>query len=230
MGKVVAIIPARRGSKGIRNKNIAPFCGKPLLAWSIMQARAAKSIDSVWVSSDSDEILAVAAAYGAIPISRPDEISGDTAPSESVWQHALDEIERSGEKVELVVGVQATSPVREVADLDAAIRKLRHDQLDSLLTVTEIQDFFSWRIAPSGPEPVNYDYQARKPRQAHEKKYLENGSFYLVRPEILRGSNNRLGGKIGIYVMERHKMFQIDAPEDIAFCECIMRGYGMDKL
>lgn len=66
-------------------------------------------------------------------------------------------------------------------------------------------------------------------RQLIEKRYLENGSFYIFRPEILRIHNNRLGGKIGMHVMERHKMFQIDNPEDVMLCEAIMRGYGLDK-
>lgn len=229
MGDVIAIIPARGGSKGIPGKNLRLVCGKPLLAWSIMQARAAKSISSVWVSSDSSEILAVAEEYGAIAIRRPEGLSGDTASSESAWLHALEEVERSGVKVGFVVGMQATSPIRAGFDLDAAIGQVKRENLDSLLTVTEVEDFFNWRIGSDGPESVNYDYRSRKIRQLIEKRFLENGSFYIFRPEILRILNNRLGGKIGIYVMERHKMFQIDNPEDIVLCESIMRGYGLDK-
>lgn len=229
MGDVIAIIPARGGSKGIPGKNLRLVCGKPLLAWSIMQARAAKSISSVWVSSDSSEILAVAEEYGAIAIRRPEGLSGDTASSESAWLHALEEVERSGVKVGFVVGMQATSPIRAGFDLDAAIGQVKRENLDSLLTVTEVEDFFNWRIGSDGPESVNYDYRSRKIRQLIEKRFLENGSFYIFRPEILRILNNRLGGKIGIHVMERHKMFQIDNPEDIVLCESIMRGYGLDK-
>ncbi len=230
MGDVVAIIPARGGSKGIPGKNLRLICGKPLLAWSIMQARAAKSIDSVWVSSDSNDILAVAEEYGAIPIRRPEELSGDAASSESAWLHALEQIEHSGANVDLIVGMQATSPIRDASDLDAAIGQVKRESLDSLLTVTEVEDFFNWRIGSDGPESVNYDYRSRKMRQLIEKRFLENGSFYIFRPEILRAFNNRLGGKIGMHVMERHKMFQIDNPEDIILCESIMRGYGLDKL
>ena len=230
MGEVVAIIPARAGSKGIPGKNLTPICGLPLLAWSIAQARRAKLIDSVWVSSDGDEILAVAEKYGALSIRRPLELSGDAASSESAWLHALEELEHSGAKVELIVGMQATSPIREFTDLDAAIEQVRREHLDSLLSVTPVEDFFSWRIGPSGPESVNYDYRNRKPRQLIEKRYLENGSFYIFRPEILRVHSNRLGGKIGMHVMDRHKMFQIDSSEDVMLCESIMRGYGLDRL
>ena len=230
MGNVVAIIPARGGSKGIPGKNLKSICGKPLLAWSIMQARAANSINSVWVSSDSNDILAVAEEYGALPIRRPETLSGDIASSESAWLHALEEIEHSGANVDLIVGMQATSPIRASSDLDAAIAQVKRESLDSLLTVTEVEDFFTWRIGPNGPESINYDYRSRKRRQLIEKRYLENGSFYIFRPETLRVLNNRLGGKLGMHVMERHKMFQIDNPEDIVLCESIMRGYSLDKL
>ena len=230
MVNVVAIIPARGGSKGIPGKNLKSICGKPLLAWSIMQARAANSINSVWVSSDSNEILAVAEEYGALPIRRPETLSGDTASSESAWLHALGEIEHSGANVDLIVGMQATSPIRGSFDLDAAIAQVKRENLDSLMTVTEVEDFFTWRIGPNGPESISYDYRSRKRRQLIEKRYLENGSFYIFRPEILRVLNNRLGGKIGMHVMDLYKMFQIDNPEEIVLCESIMRGYGLDKL
>jgi CMP-N,N'-diacetyllegionaminic acid synthase len=230
MGDVVAIIPSRGGSKGIPGKNLKQVCGSPLLAWSIMQAKAATSVDSVWVTSDSDDILAVACEYGANPLRRPDSLSGDNASSESAWQHALQEIERSGVVVDFVIGMQATSPIRAPSDLNEAVEKVRQENLDSLLTVTEVEDHFNWRLGSDGPESINYDYRFRKRRQLIEKNYLENGSFYIFRPTILKNFNNRLGGAIGMHVMERHKMFQIDNPEDIVLCEAIMRGYGLDRI
>lgn len=229
MGKVIAIIPARGGSKGIPGKNLKLVCGKPLLAWSILHARSADLVDSVWVSSDSDEILAVAAEYGAHPVRRPENLSGDTATSESAWQHALDYVEASGVDVELVIGMQPTSPIRASADLDVAVAQMRSDALDSLLTVAEVEDFFTWRVGVDGPESINYDYRSRQRRQQIEKRYLENGSFYIFKPAIIRTLDNRLGGKIGMHVMERYKMFQIDNPEDILLCESIMRGYRLDQ-
>lgn len=230
MGITVAVIPARAGSKGIPGKNLLPFCGKPLIAWSIEQAKMAGGVDSVWVSSDGDDILSVARAYGADGIRRPDAISGDAASSESAWLHALDEIERQGHEVEWMVGMQATSPLRSPEDIGRAISQAKDQGLDSLLSVAEIEDFFMWGLKDGEPFSVNYDYRDRKPRQQIEKRYLENGSFYIFRPEILRRLGNRLGGKIGLYVMERHKMFQIDNPEDVRLCEAIMRGFGLDRL
>jgi len=230
VSSTVAIIPARGGSKGIPRKNLVDVCGKPLIAWSILQARNASHIDSVWVTSDDDEILAVAESFGSRPIRRPIEISGDQASSESAWLHALDTIEAQGVAVNLVVAMQATSPIRESSDLDGGLQTLQEQGFDSLLSVAEVEDFFTWRIGPDGgAESVNYDYRNRKRRQQIEKQFLENGSFYIFRPEQLRSGNNRLGGRIGLFVMGRHKMFQIDNPEDIGLCSAVMRGFGLDR-
>jgi N-acylneuraminate cytidylyltransferase len=187
-------------------------------------------VDSVWVSSDSGEILEVAQRFGARPISRPPQISGDEASSESAWKHALDIIESKGLVVDRIVGMQATSPLREPSDITAALAQFERDGLDSLLTCCEVEDFFIWAYDSNGqPLGVNHDYLNRRRRQNIEKRYLENGSFYIFKPNILRTYNNRLGGKIGIYVMEKHKMFQIDNPQDLVLCQVIMRGYGLDK-
>ena len=224
--KTLAVIAARGGSKGIPHKNLLDLCGKPLIAWTVEQARAARGVDVVGVSSDSDNILAAAEAAGAVGVRRPDNISGDLASSESAWLHALDATEARMGRFERVVALQATSPIREPGDIESALATFDHDHLDSLLSVCEVEDYFNWRIGASGPEPINYDYRNRRMRQQIEKRYLENGSFYVLIPSLLREQNNRLGGKIGFHVMERHKMFQIDRPEDVKLCAAIMRSYG----
>ncbi|WP_061027788.1 acylneuraminate cytidylyltransferase family protein [Bradyrhizobium sp. CCH5-F6] len=224
--KTLAVIAARGGSKGIPHKNLLDLCGKPLIAWTVEQARAARGVDVVAVSSDSDNILAAAEAAGAVGVRRPDNISGDLASSESAWLHALDATEARMGRFERVVALQATSPIREPGDIESALATFDHDHLDSLLSVCEVEDYFNWRIGASGPEPINYDYRNRRMRQQIEKRYLENGSFYVLIPSLLREQNNRLGGKIGFHVMERHKMFQIDRPEDVKLCAAIMRSYG----
>ena len=230
MTSIVAIIPARGGSKGIPRKNLVDICGKPLIAWSILQALNAKHVDSVWVTSDDEEILAVAESFGARPIRRPSEISDDKATSESAWLHALDAIEVLGIEIELVVAMQATSPIRESSDIDSAIHILQSQGFDTLMTVAEVEDYFMWRISEDGvADSVNYDFMNRKRRQQIEKRYLENGSFYLFRPKHLRKTNNRLGGRIGMFKMSRYKMFQIDSPEDIQLCNAVMHGFGLDK-
>ena len=224
MSQVVAVIPARGGSKGIANKNTISIAGKPLLAWSIETAVASKAVDSVWVTSDSDEILDVAVNYGANAIVRPAQISDDKATSESAWMHALDEIEKEI-CVDIIVGMQATSPVRGNNDLDEAIELFRQKGLDSLMSVTEVRDYFQWRLGDSGPTPVNHDFNNRKRRQNCESRYIENGSFYIFTPELLRKNNNRIGGVIGMYKQEQYKMYQIDDPEDVRLCEAILSYY-----
>lgn len=224
--KTLAVIAARGGSKGIPHKNLLDLCGKPLIAWTVEQARAARGVDVVAVSSDSDNILAAAEAAGAIGVRRPEDISGDLASSESAWLHALNATDERMGRFERIVALQATSPIRESSDIEGALATFDRDHLDSLLSVCEVEDYFNWRIGASGPEPINYDYHNRRMRQQIEKRYLENGSFYVLIPSLLREQNNRLGGKIGFHLMERHKMFQIDRPEDVKLCAAIMRSYG----
>jgi CMP-N,N'-diacetyllegionaminic acid synthase len=227
MARIVAIIPARGGSKGIPRKNLLELCGKPLVAWSIEQASRVSAIDSVWVSSDSDEILEVGKSYGARGIRRPDEMSGDTAPSEQAWIHAIDAIERDLGRVDAVVGMQATSPIREPGDLSGAIEHFHRERLDSLFSSCEIEDFFIWEKHGDTMEGVNHDWRQRQRRQQIPLRYLENGSFYVFRPALIRETGNRLGGRIGTFAMARHKMIQIDSMADVESCEVIMRGYGM---
>jgi N-acylneuraminate cytidylyltransferase len=224
--KTLAVIAARGGSKGIPHKNLLDLCGKPLIAWTVLQAQAARGVDVVAVSSDSDQILAAAEAAGAVGVRRPDDISGDLASSESAWLHALDAVDARLGRFERVVALQATSPIREPGDIEKALDAFDREHLDSLLSVCEVEDYFNWRIGTDGPEPINYDFRNRRMRQQIEKRYLENGSFYVLVPSLLREQSNRLGGKIGFHVMERHKMFQIDRPEDVTLCAAIMRAYG----
>lgn len=226
--RTLAIIAARGGSKGVPQKNLIELCGQPLLAWSVLQGKNAAGVTEVAVSSDSDRILDVATRFGAIAVRRPDDLSSDSATSESAWLHALDALERSGAATfDRIVALQATSPIRESSDIDAALEQFERESLDSLLTVAEVEDFFNWRIGADGvAESINYDWRNRRRRQDIEQRYLENGSFYVFRPDLLRATGNRLGGRIGLFEMGRHKMFQIDRPEDIQLCRAIMTGYG----
>jgi N-acylneuraminate cytidylyltransferase len=228
MTDVIAIIPARGGSKGIPNKNIIDFCGKPLIAWTIQQCLSSKYISGVWVSSDSRDILNISEKYGAKTIERPKNISGDLVSSESAWKHAIEIIQKVN-NVDLVFAPQVTSPLREVKDIDNAIEKMIKSNADSLLSTVEIEDFFIWKkMKDKTPKSVNYNYKDRKPRQKIEKKYLENGSFYIFKPKLLK-DNNRLGGKVLLYKMDKYKMFQIDNYEDIKLSSIIMKGFGLDK-
>ena len=230
--RVSCIILARGGSKGIPKKNIIDFCGKPLIAWTILQALDAQEVTDVWVSSDSNEILEIAKYYGANTIVRPEKISGDAEPSESAWLHAIDFIgQQSEHSIDYVLAPQVTSPLRHAADFSDAISQIKADGADSLFSVAEIEDFFIWKESgKNSPESVNYDYSCRKPRQQIENRFLENGSFYIFKPQLLKDKNNRIGGKISLFKMDRFKMFQIDNYEDIKLSSVIMSGFGLDKI
>ena len=225
---IVAIIPARGGSKGLKNKNLQNICGHPLITWSINQAKLSKLISSIWVSSDDDEILETSSNYGANIIKRPQELASDNSSSESAWIHAVDFLNRNNIFPDIVIGMQATSPIRESKDLDKAIHFYKKNNYDSLLSVSEIEDYFVWGYnSDSSCEPKNYDLNNRKPRQEIQKNYLENGSFYIFKPFLLKHSNNRLSGKIGMYSMEKYKSFQIDSKEDLKICSGIMQEFGI---
>jgi len=211
--KTTAIIPARGGSKGIPRKNLIDFCGKPLLAWSIIQACQTSGVDEVYVTSDSDEILSVARQYGALPIKRPDNIAGDTATTESAILHALDMI--SG-PVDTVVLLQATSPLRKPGDLGAALKQFEKEGVDSLFSGAVLEDFLIWEQGQDKTlSSFNYDFTRRGRRQDRKPQFVENGSFYIFKPSIIREKSNRLGGSIGIYLMDFWQSFEIDNLEDI---------------
>ena len=230
MADVVAIILARGGSKSIPGKNIIGFCGKPLIVWTIEQLQQSRGINSIWVSSDSEKILSVSETFGAEIIHRPAKISGDAATSESGWLHALDYIENKVGCVDLVVAPQVTSPLREPSDIEHGLRDFRKQKCASMFSCSVVKGLFFWEKVLGGTlRSINYDYKNRKRRQDAFKQYIENGSFYLFKPEVLRKFNNRFGGKIGVTKMEFWKMFQIDEPSDIKLCQVIMRGYGLNK-
>ncbi|MBF0531655.1 MAG: acylneuraminate cytidylyltransferase [Candidatus Omnitrophica bacterium] len=220
--RVIAIIPARGGSKSIPQKNIFSFCGKPLLAWSIEQAKQSECVGEVYVSTNDAGIAQVAQAYGAQIIWRPEELSGDTASSETAIEHALQQIEQT-QKVDLVVFLQATSPVRLKTDIDLAMRHFHALQADSLFSAAEVTDFCLWKKADDRFESFSFDYQARGQRQTRPPLYLENGSIYIFSPGALRQYHNRLGGKITAFLMPRERSFEIDTAEDIPVCAHFLR-------
>jgi N-acylneuraminate cytidylyltransferase len=227
MMKTIAIIPARGGSKGIPGKNIRPIGGKPLLAWSIEQARQTSHISRVFVSTDSPGIAAVARQFGAEVITRPAEISGDTASSESCLVHALDYLKaKENLEPDLVVFLQATSPLREADDIQKAIEILQRENADSLFSACRVEGFV-WRIEKDGTtRSFTYDHKNRPRRQDAPEDLIENGSIYIFKPWVLRKFNNRLGGKIAVYRMPALNSFQIDEPADFELIEHLMAHHA----
>lgn len=219
--KIIAIIPARGGSKSIPRKNIIDFCGKPLIAWSIEQACGSKYIHDVYVSTEDEEIARVSRQYGAKIIWRPLELAADTSSSEEALLHAISELEKTRE-IDVVVFLQATSPLREVGDIDTAIEDFFAKQADSLVSAS-IQHFCVWGNEGGSLKSITFDYKNRGRRQDREPCYLENGSIYIFKPEIIKKYNNRLGGNMTFYAMPSWKSYEIDNIEDLETCEYYMQ-------
>ncbi|MEK6927623.1 MAG: acylneuraminate cytidylyltransferase family protein [Nanoarchaeota archaeon] len=220
---IIAIILARGGSKRIPHKNIVNFCDKPLLAWTIEQAKDSKQIENVYVSTDDDKIKKVAEKYGAEVIDRPKAISGDHATSEDALKHAIDTIGgNTNKKIDFVVFLQPTSPLRETKDIDNAIQTIKEKKADSLFSSGKLGDFYIWKNYKGKFTSLNYNYKNRKRSQEFGEQFVENGSIYVFKPEVLY-SNNRLGGKIAISIMDFWKSFEIDRKEDLEFCEDIFK-------
>lgn len=223
MIKAPVIIPARSGSKGIKRKNLIDLCGKPLIAWSIEQALHAESVSNVYVSTDGSDIAATAEKYGAIVINRPDDLAGDTASSESALLHAIAEIEKT-ESFDNVIFLQATSPLREKADIDKAYELFVKEDYDSLFSMAVMDDYTLWSGYPGiNMRSLSFDYKNRGRRQDREPVYLENGSIYIFKKELIRKYNNRMGGKIGMYEMPFNHSFEIDSESEIEICEFYMK-------
>ncbi|MFN2453672.1 MAG: cytidylyltransferase domain-containing protein [Pyrinomonadaceae bacterium] len=219
---IIAIIPARGGSKRIPDKNLLPLAGLPLVAHSIEQARAARLVREVFVSTESTEIADIARAHGASVVMRPAELAGDEASSESALLHLLDDRARLGlNDPELVVFLQCTSPIRRALDIDRAIETLLDAEADSLFSACE-NNRLIWAVKNENPFSVNYDYHRRQREQEMARQFRENGSIYVFRPAVLRETGNRLGGKICIYEMDYWSSFQIDTPEHVDLIKWVM--------
>jgi N-acylneuraminate cytidylyltransferase len=230
--KVVAIVLARGGSKGIPGKNLVPFCGKPLLQWTLDQLKEVPELHSIWVSSDNEAILCQATVAGCRTIHRPLELSGDQATSESGWRHALDVIEQEIDDVDLVAAVQATSPIRDPEDVSRAIAVFTAGDYDSMFSASPAKDLCLWSMEKTGPKSMSYDSSNpnRRRQETFGERWIENGSFYLFTPAVLIGTGTRFGNKIGVYPMAYHKMFEIDEPEDLNLCEVVMQAHLEGRL
>jgi N-acylneuraminate cytidylyltransferase len=186
-----------------------------------LDAKEAKLIDKVYVSTDAPEIAEVSRKYGAEAIYRPDELATDTATSESALVHALSEIENTGVFPDLVVFLQCTSPIRTGADIDCAITQLKAENADSLLSVSPSHKFI-WEEVNGIAKSVNYDYRHRQRRQDMKPQYVENGSIYIFKPWVLKNLGNRLGGKIAMFLMNQVASWEIDSITDFKTVDLLL--------
>lgn len=221
MERIPVIIPARAGSKGIIGKNIIPFCGQPLISWSIQQAIESKSVSNVYVSTDGKEIANISEEYGAKIIWRPDKLATDISSSEDAIHHAIKEIEKN-ECFDSIIFLQATSPIRRKYDIDKAVEVFNDGSFDSLFSMAVLEDYCLWKKNEDSLYSLTYDFKNRGRRQERESLYLENGSIYVFKKEHFCKTNNRLGGKIGMYEMPFECSYEIDSEKDIGLCEYYM--------
>jgi N-acylneuraminate cytidylyltransferase len=221
--EVLALIPARGGSKSIPRKNIRPFAGHPLLAYSIAAALAAETVTRLIVSTDDAEIAAVARQYGAeVPFLRPVELAQDDTPDLPVFQHALRWLEENeGYRPEIVVQLRPTSPLRRVHHIDQAVyRLLERPEADSVRSVcVPFQNPYKmWRIGPDGfmrplietdlHEPYNL------PRQALPEVYWQTGYVDAAWVDTILVKNSMTGTFILPLIIDPGEWIDIDTPDD----------------
>lgn len=222
---VLAVIPARGGSKGISRKNILPLAGIPLVAFSIRAARQSRLIHRVVVSTDDAEIAAVSKDFGAEVVWRPAEISGDAAASESALLHTLEHLSRvEGYRPDILVFLQCTSPLTLAEDIDSTIQALFDQQADTALAVIPFH-YFLWRTTPEGDAAgINHDKRVRPLRQAREPQYLETGAVYVMRTPGFLEQRHRFFGKTALYEMPAERRLEIDDPVDFKIAELLIAG------
>lgn len=227
MKKCNVVIPARAGSKGIIDKNIIDFCGRPLISWSIEQALSAECVANVYVSTDGEKIAQICEKVGAKVIWRPEDLATDTSSTEDALLHVLSQIEADS-AIDTMMLLQATSPLRRQTDLDAAMKAFEAGGYDSLFSMAILDDYCIWK-KDKELFSFTYDYEKRGRRQDRQPLYLENGSIYIFSYKILKKYRNRLGGKIGMYEMPFHLSYEIDGWKDVRLCEYFMKNLREER-
>ncbi|MFE1952685.1 cytidylyltransferase domain-containing protein [Streptomyces sp. NPDC059524] len=220
--RVLAVIPARGGSKGVPAKNLAPVGGVPLVTRAVRECLATRYVTDVVVSTDDAAIAAAAREAGAEVVTRPAAIAGDTATSEAAVLHAMDTHEGlQGASVDVVLLVQCTSPFLVREDIDGVVRAVVEEGADSALTVAPFHGFV-WRegTADSGQEPgghgVNHDKSFRPRRQDRPQDLLETGAVYAMDARGFRRHEHRFFGRTELVRTDPARVLEIDDPHDLA--------------
>jgi CMP-N-acetylneuraminic acid synthetase len=235
--EILALIPARGGSKSIPRKNIQPFAGYPLLAYSIAAGKAAGKVSRVIVSTDDQEIAAIAKEYGAeIPFLRPAEISQDDTPDLPVFQHALEWLEEEEAYLpDVIIQLRPTSPLRKTTHIDQAVQRLlEHPEADSVRTVcVPFQNPYKmWRIGNDGymhpilttelPEAYNL------PRQVLPDVYWQTGYVDAAWTDTIISKNSMTGDNILPLVIGAEDWIDIDSPDDWRRAERLLENEDID--
>jgi CMP-N,N'-diacetyllegionaminic acid synthase len=218
--KIIGLIPARGGSKGVPGKNIKALAGKPLIAYTIEQALKSRLLDRVIVSTDDPDIAKTSVAYGAeVPFMRPAELAQDHSGSLEVVRHALDFFEERGQHYDAVCLLQATSPYRPKGCIDEAIRLFMQKQPDSLISVRRVPDEFNphwtFEIEEDGRLRISTGDEKIIPRrQDLPPAYHRDGAIYISLAETIRNKGSLLGDDILAFPIDSPKLINIDTMDD----------------
>lgn len=225
---LLALIPARGGSKGIPRKNLAPVAGRPLLAWTCAAARESRRIARTVLSTEDAEIAARGREFGAeVPFLRPPELARDDTPTLPVIRHALEFLaEREGYRPDAVVLLQPTAPLRRAEHIDGAADRFLETGADAVVSVSPVPAHFHpfWvfdldaegRMRPSHPEGGPERYPRR---QALPPAYVRNGAVYVARTRLILDENSLYGSTPVAFVMSAEDSVNVDAPEDLEEAE-----------
>ena len=235
--KVLAIIPARAGSKGVQGKNYREVCGLPLVEWSIRAALKSEYIDMVIVTSNCPNVRAVTDIYRKEFgkkigfLQRPEELCTDESPTEDAIVHALGKLVKNDIVMDYVVLLQPTSPVRINNLVDSCIQQVYALQKDSLVTVDRHTPFF-WNYSEEESTPT-YEPAKRPMRQAlndSEFFYHENGNVYVFETKAFVEEKGRIGNNVSLYETDRVQSLQIDDEWDFKFINSILSESGIKDL
>lgn len=229
---VVALIPARGGSKGIPRKNLVRIHGRPLIDYSIKTAFESKAIDRVVVSTEDPEIKSVALASGAEVIDRPAELAEDAAPTLPVIRHSVEQLEQSGWTPDCVVLLQPTAPYRRKEDVDAAVEMLFSHDADAVVGVVRTKTPRDWIFQLHDGRVTFYEQPdfAQTRRQTNAPEYHINGAIYVYTREIIMQSQNYAWGeKVYGYIMDERRSLDIDDPLDLQMAELLLSPSNRDR-
>jgi len=222
--RILALIPARGGSKGLPRKNLLPLAGHPLIAHTIRVALEAGAATDVVVSTDDAEIAATARAYGAaVPFMRPAALAEDSARTIDVVIHGLQTMEAlSQRRYDAVLLLQPTSPLRQAADVQAALQLYIDERADSLISVFEWQSphpFYMYWMRENEPLPVLNTARLYHRRQDFPAVYVRNGAIYLTDREVLLRRQTFYGDRLRAIIMPAARSINIDHPDDLQQAE-----------
>ena len=213
--KIVSIILARGGSKGIKNKNIISINNKPLISY-VIEASKDSLVNETWVSTDDKKIADISKKYGANVLIRPKELATDISQSEDALIHFAEEVE-----FDVLVFIQPTSPLLKPQDINKGLEIFNTS--DSVFSAYKEHWVGRWNKSNSDRcKPLHWNINNRPRRQDVEEVYVENGAFYITSKKRLLESKYRYSGKIGCYEMPFYRSFQIDTYEDLEFINKII--------